>query len=543
MTAGKDRPPRALLWTGVSTPEQAKDEKQSLRAQKQVLTEICQQKGYEIFDILEVPGFSRDYLDIHEWAKDAAAQGIDAGLKLLRYMNDPIYRKPEFDVFVFLDGDRFGRTQSLLTRIAETISMKLHLPLYSHHDGLIEPNHARMWISMVAYKSASEIDRLKEKRKIGMPARAKKGKALARKKTHLYRAVYHDGEEIGIEIDRSKQTLWNDLATLILAGVSWNKIEAELFTRFGHVHPATGRPYANRTFYDIVHTPVFWGHSAWNYRPKGGRNRTKTGFWVFDSSELPPDGVQMYYNTHEAVYNGELAEQIKAELRRRRLAVKGKINPQRTFRFSGLLVCNKCGYNLSWIEGGSGYQGYRCMSHFYPYYPHRASCLERKSISVARVQKWLDARLRQMLAVQDLTPLTRNNEAENTHAVENIEDLRKEIMEMERVARNLVLRQATAPEGLQATYDETIKDYGDRLLIKKTNLKEMERSQAESREMNNVQQFALKQLLEISMDNFWKLEEREINQMLHRLLANNRLAVQDGQIVGIRKAVVKRRQR
>jgi hypothetical protein len=424
-----------------------------------------------------------------------------------------------------------------------SITKKLNLQIYSANDGPIDAQNARMWISMAGYKSASEIDRLKEKRRIGMPARAREGKALARKSTHLYRVIYEGGKEVGIAIDRSKQTLWNDLATLILEGVSWNRLETELFTRFGHVNPATGRQYSNRTFYDLVHTPQFWGHSAWNYRSKRHKNRTKTGFWIFDQSEPAPAGVQMYYYTHEAVYSGELAEKIKAELRRRRLIVKGKINPERTHKFSGLLVCNECNYNLSWTGSQSGYQGYRCMSHFYFIYPHRTLCSERKSISVVRIQEWLDARLRQMLAVQDLTPLSESRETESALLGENIDDLRKEIAKLERLARNLVLGQAAAHEGLQSTYDEQLNSLGERLMLKKSNLKDMERSQAESREMNNAQQFALKELLEISLDNFWKLEEREINQMLHRLLGNIRSSVKNGQIIGIQKAAAKRRQR
>jgi hypothetical protein len=100
------------------------DEKESIPAQVNDLTAIAQQNGWQIVDTLTVPGFSRDYLDIHEWIADAAAENppILAPHKFVYdFMDYPRLQYPKFDVFLCRDADRFGRTRTLVTHIAEAI--------------------------------------------------------------------------------------------------------------------------------------------------------------------------------------------------------------------------------------------------------------------------------------------------------------------------------------------------------------------------------------------------------------------------------------
>lgn len=534
MTIIHDKPLRAIIWCAVSTPEQAEDAKESLPAQEKELRALAERHKYEIVDVLIIPGFSRDYLDIYEFANDAAQQGIEAGLKLLYYMDDPNYRKPKFDVFLCRDSDRFGRTQSLLTRIAETILVKMNLLIHSQYDGLIDRPKARMFISMAGYRAAGAIDDLKDKRKFGMPARAKKGLALARKQTHVYRAVYDNlGNELGIEVDRSKQRLWDDLATLILEGISWNVMEIQLYERFGHVTP-DGKKYKNRAFYDLIHTPAFWGHSAWNYRPRYGLNKTKTGFWVFDSSEPSPDGVLMFYDTHEPIYSGDIAERVKAELRRRRLTVTGRVNPNHTYKFTGLLVCASCGYKLSWNKSKrSGYEGYRCMSHFYGnHYEERAKCPERGSISVGRIQEWLDQRLRQLVEAGDWSWLSTQEKSDfdTTHQQASIS---AEIAELEQRARGLIRDKAAAPDGLQGLYDDELLPLAERISILRSRLMDIQHQIARANEMSAAQTVGYSELKDLTIDELWQEDETHINQLLHMVIGNKRLVISGGQIVGI----------
>ena len=56
-------------------------------------------------------------------------------------------------------------------------------------------------------------------------------------------------------------------------------------------------------------------------------NGQKVGMWVFDPAEPVPEGVKMWRDTHEPMLTGDLAERLKAELRRRSLAIKGSARP------------------------------------------------------------------------------------------------------------------------------------------------------------------------------------------------------------------------
>ena len=97
---------RAIIWCAVSTKGQAVEEKDSLPTQEADARAKCDAEGWEVVDVLKVPGHSRNYIDIHECARDMRKNGIDAFDKLIRHWEDR-----DFDVLVARDGDRFARTQ------------------------------------------------------------------------------------------------------------------------------------------------------------------------------------------------------------------------------------------------------------------------------------------------------------------------------------------------------------------------------------------------------------------------------------------------
>jgi DNA invertase Pin-like site-specific DNA recombinase len=130
LNQNSNKPLRALLWLAVSTPEQAKDEKQSLTAQNDDCKAACEAHGWTVVDVLLIPGFSRRFLDLYEFARAAAADGHDDGWKLIRHLE-----AGDFDVFVCRDGDRFGRSQALFSRIAEDILFEQDKWICATHGG------------------------------------------------------------------------------------------------------------------------------------------------------------------------------------------------------------------------------------------------------------------------------------------------------------------------------------------------------------------------------------------------------------------------
>jgi hypothetical protein len=104
-----------------------------------------------------------------------------------------------------------------------------------------------------------------------------------------------------------------------------------------------GKPYYSHYMYRLIMKPLFWGHTARNHNSATSKNGFKYGAWIYDESEPIPEGAMMFRNTHPPVWEGELADLIKAELKRRSETVRGHSDPEYTHRFSGLVVCAECG--------------------------------------------------------------------------------------------------------------------------------------------------------------------------------------------------------
>jgi DNA invertase Pin-like site-specific DNA recombinase len=147
-------PLRAAIWCAVSTHAQHEPEKVSLPEQEEQSRLHAQKNGWQVVDLMKVPGHSRRYIDFHELAADAAEEGIDAFYRLKAH-----WEAKDFDVLIIRDGDRFARTQALHAYITEQI-IKCGATIFSLADGLIDERNYRMWIAMSGFKAAGEIDRL-----------------------------------------------------------------------------------------------------------------------------------------------------------------------------------------------------------------------------------------------------------------------------------------------------------------------------------------------------------------------------------------------
>ncbi len=105
------------------------------------------------------------------------------------------------------------------------------------------------------------------------------------------------GKPIQLIVDPDKRQMLDDLVALFFEGVTLNRLPVELYKRFGHVNPNTGRYYAAGTFTKLLYNPWFWGHSAQNYEKNHHHRHGADGPWVCDSSEAASSHVKIYYNT------------------------------------------------------------------------------------------------------------------------------------------------------------------------------------------------------------------------------------------------------
>jgi hypothetical protein len=103
-----------------------------------------------------------------------------------------------------------------------------------------------------------------------------------------------------------------------------------------------------------------------------------------ESNKSLPSGVQMYRNTCQAVYTGELKVQMISELRRRIEVVGNHPRPMGRRWAVGLSVCDECGYFMSRIWRGER-QYIVCPCHAGTNV-YKRSCSQRKTIRVEMLQ-------------------------------------------------------------------------------------------------------------------------------------------------------------
>lgn len=514
---------RGIIWASVSTAAQAEDDKTSIPSQISEGQRWAEHNSVHIIDTLVVPGHSRRYTRIEECSRDMLKVGIDAFDKLMRH-----WRARDFDVLIVRDGNRFARTQSLhATVVEDTINMGARL--FSMSDGWVDESNYRMFIAMNGYMAASYIDHLVKGTKKSKNERTSRGIPTGPKVVYSHKAIRNEyGKILEFVVDESKRRLFDDVKRVLVNDrVSWKQFETVLFEKYGHGQD--GKPFKLYFFYRLLHNPWFWGHAARHYKGGTTPNGQKTDLWVFDSSLPVPEGVLMWRDQVEAVYKNQEAEEVKAELRRRRAVIRGTARPHRTRRFSGLLICEYCGYRMVFSRSTRSFS-YSCRSKYTMVHNRTRACTKTRHITPTAVQDWVDAFLRIALDGEDpFSPRDDNKEIEK-----RISSLKLEIREIENQIRRLISKQSTAPDTLASLYDEQINSLAEQVRILKENLTQAER--AIDTEEHEARGQALEELkLLDDLEQFWQLPEVEINQWLHRFFRNWRIRVKDQQIVGLKK--------
>jgi DNA invertase Pin-like site-specific DNA recombinase len=521
-----DKPLRAVVWAAVSTRAQTDDDRDSLPLQLEHGREMAHKLGLEVIDALEVPGHSRRYLDIHELAKHAREEGIDAFDKLIK-----LIKQKAFDVLIVRDGDRFARTQALHAYITESI-INMGGKLYSLADGWVTEENYRMWIAMSGYKASKDVDELVKKRRNAMNAIAAKGLPTSYA-PHMAHKVEYDPvtrKAIRQVLDESKAQLWQYIYELVVnQRIAWVDLERELYNRYAIVNPNTGKWYARQTFYQMLYKPGFWGHTGRYYDGLGTGQR-----WVYDDDIEPPAGVMLFRHTIPPVFTGEQAERLKAELRRREDTAHGRSKTNTNYAFTGLLMCDVCrtmltvkptthplkdGSNRTWVY-------YRCSEKASSF--REVKCNQR-NIHHATIVAALDKLLAKVIQTGDLSliyniPKQSNNERDFLIArIAELEEQKTDDMASQRASR---------VPSVKAEYRELIDKAAEQIEILKGRLAELEAETANNDELLTARQ-ALSDLKEIGLPALWQQTTGYQNQVLHALFGRQKLLVRDGEIVGI----------
>ena len=511
----------AIIWASVSTAPQATEDKESLPTQEAEARAVAARHGWDVIDVLRVTGHSRRYIDIHECSRDMLAEGINAFDRLLWH-----WQHTKNFVLIVRDASRFARTQSLHATVVETTIDK-GSRIYSLSDGVIDSDNYRMWIAMGGYASAGEIDRLVKGRKRAMKQRAAIGLPTTSQVlvSHMVIRDPKTHKAVRLVVNPAHRRLWDDLAKLLLAGVGYAQLGRDLYVHFGHVNPRTGKPFHHLSLYETLMSPTFWGHSGQFMSQVRGEG-AQGGEWRFEEGPRIPDGVVMNYNTHEAVYTGDLAAQVKAELQRRSLKLHNRRVSKHVYPMAGIFVCDECWYTMGHAKKRY-YDWMRCVTPWRKRENVLIECTQRGGIRIDRAQEAVIAFLTHLRDEGEARVFPEGQGDISTTTLE--EDIATIPARLER----LILDKVTAPPHATDVYDGLIAQASEQLGIVKERLTEARNIQA--RQSNQTRHQAVEELQTIDLPTFWQRDARWINQFLHRILGDYQLAVRDHEVVGLKK--------
>lgn len=506
------------LWIAVSTAAQADDDRESLITQEADERALAARMGWQIVDLLRVPGHSRAYRDINKCNADMLAHGIDAYDKLMKYFDNK-----GFDVLIVRDGSRFARSQGLHATVTETIIEDMGARIYSLADGMIDESNYRMWAAMSGFSSATELDNLKKRNKFGMLGRLKHGKPTANFDTFTHRKLRDaSGKSYTYAIREDTRPAMTVIADLLLQSQSYNQIARALQIDYA-IPPVIGDAWYARTISNVLLSPITWGNIARFYNKQNG-------IWAFDEAVPLPSGVVINRNTHEPYWTGDEATRIQNELRRRDNVMHGRAWAGQVTEFSGLVYCGCCGYRMVYKQVRSGWKAFCCARRYdnrtMEYSP--VCACKKKSITVDAIREWLTPVIEAIADGQ-----TVNDVNEPPRYKESLKAQEAELAQLGKVLGGLYSQRSVVPiESLEYLNAEiAIKEA--RVAVIKDSIDQLNRAYNISRQQAAANKEAVAALRVVGARELWKLPPERINQYLHGVLNGGHLVVEDGEITRI----------
>lgn len=490
---------------------------------------VAAAENWEIVKVFSWDGYSRWESDPIAALEDFAEQGRFEYHELRR-----MWRERAFDVLLLYTHSRAGRSFTMQSWVIENV-IRHGGEVYRVHGGWINKRDYAFQIGIGGVLSTADIDRLIEQRFHAMNQRAAQGLPTTSspplshivRRDELGRPLADErGRPLPMIVDERLRRFWDDAAVLFLEGISFKSLEIELYRRFGHV-AVNGKPYAANAIRTAYVNPIFWGHSARHYND-GRKHGYKVGAWVYDEALPAPEGVLLHRHTHEAVYQGELADRVRAELRRRETVARGRSSSYGSGRFTGLFICGECTYYFGYSRKGK-YSYLYCGARNVGAY-HSRLCGQKSGLREQQAQGFIDALLRRALDVNALAILFRDTMPVPNPA-QRADLIRLEISNLETQVQRLVLKQATAPDNLSHIYDAEIQRIGERHVILTNQIEQAAYIEERTRMETEAEQQTLGEIRDMGLPVFWSQSDRAINQALHRLLGLKRFVVMDGEIL------------
>jgi len=127
------KPLRAVIWSAVSSEEQARDDKISLAEQERLGREWAAAQGGTVIAHLSVPGHPRSEADLIDSLDELRRNGVSAYDDLRA-----LWKARAFDVLWAYSHSRLGRARTILPHVIDNV-IKSGATIYLNHGGMLHP--------------------------------------------------------------------------------------------------------------------------------------------------------------------------------------------------------------------------------------------------------------------------------------------------------------------------------------------------------------------------------------------------------------------
>jgi hypothetical protein len=270
-------------------------------------------------------------------------------------------------------------------------------------------------------------------------------------------------------------------------------------------------------------SPTFWGHTAMHFTV---RNRSFP-HWAYDETIPPPDGVDLWRHTHTPIYAEPLASAVMNEIRRRSQTIAGRASPRHTRRFSGLVVCGECGAYLGLVvDNKSAYEAMRCNRHYSSDRYINSECSQSRVIHTKHIKTFVNSLLEGMLE-QGIDAVLSPGHSKQ----ERLQHLREYLTVKEAEMNSMVagMRTVSPSNPAFSVYATQVEQIGTEIQGLRQELQVLE-AEEQARERGDAAR-TLEEVRSMTLERFWGLPDREINQRLHTILFPYKIVVVNGEVI------------
>jgi len=312
------------------------EENYSLETQEVACRKHAEERGWEVLVVEK---------DVHSAADLYERPRLSA-------MRERI-RNGEIDVLLAYALDRVSRKQThvaILAEECEQAGARLAFVTEDFEDGAV----GTFIRSAKAFAAELEREKIKERTRRGIRARAESGKPLPGPRP-IYGYRWRDEEKTGLEIHEERASIVRWIYESILNGKSLRSVMLSL-NRDGVPTPAGGAVWSLGTVHKIVTNPAYIG-KMWAFRWKAER---KPGGWLSMEERPESERIPLPSGVITPLVSEDEFNAVRARLAANRAqSSRNNRNPEETLLRGGFARCGYCGGTLQAercrkAQGGNG---------------------------------------------------------------------------------------------------------------------------------------------------------------------------------------------